>query len=206
MKRFVCLFLVLITISIFYGCNQLKKSDPEIDINNLEYVGDYNLKEKFDNIITIEGALDDCSNVDITMKMGSTSGLGKRTEGKVEYYYKDSNLIYAVYKDDADKRWDYFTMSKSGTELDVVFWQESGKKYVKVSAEDYDVTYENGRLFGVTVKNNDEYATYTLAGQKYYISDAIHITSTGEMYEYLAEYNVDTGKIENETDEPAALN
>ena len=203
MKRFICLFLVLITISIFYGCNQLKNAEPELDINSLEYIGNLSLKEKFDNVITVEGALDDMSNVNINMKMGSTSGLGKRTEGKVEYYYKDSDLLYAVYKDDEDNRWDYFTMSKSGAELDVVFWREGSTKFVKVAAEDYDVVYEDGKLLRVTVKNNDEYATYSFAGQKYYISDANHITSTGEMYEYLAEYNVDTGKIENETDERA---
>ncbi len=207
MKKFICLFLVLITISIFYGCNKFKNAEPEVDLNNLVFVGNTALKEQFDNIITVEGALEDSGEIDISMKMGTTAGYGKRTEGsgaeKKTYYYKDSELIYAVYEGDQDKRWDYFTYSKSGAELDIVFWQEGSTKFVKVVAEDYEILYQGGKLQSVKVKDEDEFATYTLSGQNYYISEANHIIATGAMYTYESEIDVDTGKIVNESDELA---
>ena len=140
MKRVLCVALSLMVLLCFAACKS--GDDSPATIASLKYIGERDLKVKFDSITTLKSIMDDTSIVDINMTMGSISGLEIKTEkneengSSIDYYYRGKERIYAVYNGYSENLWQYFTTSKTGVPLIVSFWDEGEVANVEIAVDE----------------------------------------------------------------------
>ncbi|MBQ1896096.1 MAG: hypothetical protein II473_00855 [Clostridia bacterium] len=212
MKRVLCVALSLMVLLCFAACKS--GDDSPATIASLKYIGERDLKVKFDSITTLKSIMDDTSIVDINMTMGSISGLEIKTEkneengSSIDYYYRGKERIYAVYNGYSENLWQYFTTSKTGVPLIVSFWDEGEVANVEIAVDEnytdlgytYKVRYENlGTDYGngaevieASVTKDGETYTYHIDGNYYYICQAIYLQDE-QLHRFTAD--ADDGKI-----------
>jgi len=221
MKQYLSIILSLIlALSLILtaaGCTG-NRDTTQTTVGTFKYIGDRELKLKFDSITTISAILDDVSVIDLDMEMGSITGLDKETEEDVEnstsidYYYRNKELIYAVYNGYGENVWKYYTTSKAGTPIIASFWDEGNGPSVTIETNDdelgyaYNIHFENvskdfsngAEKIYVTASKGGESFTYLVDGEKYYISSAVYWKDDA-LHSYLAD--ADNGKLTYNYDE-----
>lgn len=218
MKRVLGIVLSLLILLSFAACK--KGDDSPTAIASLKYIGERDLKVKFDSITTLKAIMEDTSVVDINMTMGNISGLDIKTEtdeetsATIDYYYRGKERIYAVYNGYSENLWQYFTTSKSGVPLIVSFWDEGESANVEIAVDEesadldytYKVRYENlGTDYGngaeaieASVTKDGETYTYHIDGNYYYVCQAIY-WQNDEMHRFTAD--AEDGKVTYHYDE-----
>ena len=212
----LCLVLCIVLIIFAFGCSSIK-NPGQTPVGTLKYIGSRDLKAKSDSNITVADVLEDVSEIDLNMKMGDITGLTLKTEKNeedstsIDYYYRNDELIYAVYNGYGENVWEYYTTSKAGTPISVSFWDEGLGPNVRIKTNDeslkyqYNAYYENvGTDYGngaekidVTISAGDEHFTNTISGNVYYISSALYWKDKSLHY-YTAD--AEKGKITYEYD------
>lgn len=223
MKKLFCVvfsMLLLGTMIVFSFAACRTNPDSPAGVSSLKYIGDRELREKFDSITTLKEIMDDVSTVDINMKMGSITGLEKKTETdedsgtSIDYYYRGEERIYAVYNGFSENIWQYFTTSKSGVPLIVSFWNQDDKANVLIESDpdyekmdyEYSVAYKdigtdygNGaKAIDVSVYKGVETYTYHIDGNFYYVCFATY-WQNDEMHRFTA--SAENGKVNYHYDE-----
>lgn len=199
------LVMVLALILCAAGCTNPKNIDQTV-AGPLKYIGDRDLKAKFDSITAIGNILDEVSVIDLNMEMSNIDGLEVETETNeedstsIDYYFRNEELIYVVYNGYGENVWEYHTTSKSGSPIYASFWDEGVGSQVRIDNDDdslgYDFTviYENvssdfsggaEKIF-VTVSKDGESFTYCVDGNHYYISSAYY-WKDGALHKYSAD-------------------
>lgn len=195
MKRVAGLILLFIVVFVFAACNRWSGLSP-VPVESIKFIGNHKLIERFDKVMTVKDVLDDISEINLSMKMDSISGLDKRTETEgnrsIDYYSRNDTLLYAVYNGYENDRWDYFTDSKSGLPLDVAFWDENDVRNVNIVSDKYEASYGEKTL--ITIKNGEEYATYEIYKNNCFITNAHYIDEDGIPHNY--EYDIDYNTME----------
>ena len=218
MKKLFCIALCIVFMFSFAACRTVP--DTPSDISSLKYIGDRDLKVKYDSITTLKEVMEDVSVVNINMEMGSIDGLEKQTETdeengtSIDYYYRGNERIYAVYNGYSENIWQYFTTSKSGVPIVASFWRDGDNSNVKIETDatydklgylyavdynDIGTDYGNGaKTIDVSVTKDGETYTYRIDGNHYYVNYAIYWADS-ELHRFTAD--AEDGKVTYHYDE-----